>query len=64
MSKIETYFGSAVVNEKGQIQGHTIRYCHSQCEEDAITFYGEEIWTALKRIGCRIIDIKVESNEQ
>ena len=47
-------YAAVVVNDLGQILPYTVQGTAEQCNEHAISFWGEETWNKLQELGCKI----------
>lgn len=51
--------GGVIVNDRNEILLYTVASSSSQCEEEAIARWGEELWNKLKALGCKIVNCEV-----
>ena len=51
---------ACVKNEKGELLSYSVKYCKSVVEDWAKAYYGDEYWTRLKSLGCKVVNIEVK----
>jgi hypothetical protein len=50
---------ACVKNDRGDLLPYTAQSTLQGCKEHAEKFWGPEVWSALQRMGCKIVQIEI-----